>query len=123
MSNINNFTDLKAWEESHSLVIMLYRVTKGYPKDEIFGITNQMRRAAVSITSNIAEGFGRQTYREKAQFYSVAFGSLTELQNQLMISRDVGYMSTKEYGEFEDQYLICQKLICGLIKSTKLKIL
>jgi len=116
---IQNFKDLDAWKEGHLLVLMIYRATKKFPKDEIFGIINQMRRAAVSITSNIAEGFSRQHYKEKAQFYSMALGSLTELQNQLEISKDVGYISIEDFPEIDDKSIKVHKIINGLIKSCK----
>src|SRR3989339_2007656 len=86
------FTDLNAWKEGHKLAVKIYEITKNFPKEELYGITSQMRRCAVSITSNIAEGFSRQTSKEKVQFYSIARGSLTELQNQLIISKDIGYI-------------------------------
>jgi four helix bundle protein len=119
---IQNFTDLNAWKESHALVLMVYELAKIFPREEIFGITNQIRRAAVSITSNLAEGFGRQTYKEKVQFYSISLGSLTELQNQLIISKDIKYLTVEDFIAAENQFIIAQKLICGLIKSTKSKI-
>jgi four helix bundle protein len=79
-----------------------------------------MRRCAVSITSNIAEGFGRRTYKEKVQFYYIAQGSLTELQNQLLISRDVGYLSEEIYTACNYQTIVVHKLLTGLIKHSKL---
>jgi four helix bundle protein len=65
---IKDFTDLKTWEEGHKLVLMIYKITKSFPKDELYSLVDQMRRAVVSITSNVAEGFGRQGYKEKIQF-------------------------------------------------------
>lgn len=116
---IESFKDLEAWKEGHKLVILIYKLTKLFPKDEIFGIINQMRRAAVSITSNIAEGFSRQSMKEKSQFYSIAKGSLTEIQNQILISKDVGYMKDTEYNEAENQSIKVNKLITGLLKYTR----
>lgn len=118
-NKIKSFTDLNTWKEGHTLVLQVYKATKIFPKDEIFGITNQLRRAAVSITSNIAEGFSRASYKEKAQFYSIALGSLTEVQNQLIISRDIGYLSKEEFCKCEDQSITSNKLLNGLIKSSK----
>ena len=116
---IKAFTDLNAWKESHSLVLMLYKATKNFPKDEMFGLTSQMRRAAVSITSNIAEGFGRQTYKEKVQFYYMAQGSLTELKNQVIIARDIGYLEDANFQQLEKQSNIAHRLLQGLITKSK----
>lgn len=116
---ICSFTDLNTWKEGHQLVLMIYKTTKGFPKDELFSLTNQVRRCVVSITSNIAEGFSRQSYKEKIQFYYISQGSLTELQNQLIISRDVGYISDAKFKELFDQSVVVNKLLNGLIKSSK----
>jgi four helix bundle protein len=82
MNKIKDFKDLNTWREAHKLVLMIYGATKTFPREEIFSLTSQVRRAAISITSNIAEGFGRQGYKEKIQFYYFAQGSLIELKNQ-----------------------------------------
>ena len=118
---IKSFTDLYAWKEAHKLVIMIYKVTRQFPKDELFGLTNQIRRAAVSVTSNIAEGFSRNTFRDKTQFYSISLGSLTEVQNQLLIARDVGYIDNKIFQEIGGQTVIVSKLCNGLLKSNRSK--
>lgn len=116
---IKSFTDLVAWKEGHSLVLKIYKISEKFPSKEIFGITNQMRRCAVSITSNIAEGFSRKTYKDKAQFYSIALGSLTELQNQILIAKDINYIDSKIFKELADKTVIIHKLINGLIKSSR----
>jgi four helix bundle protein len=118
-SKIKEFTDLRAWQEAHKLVIGLYKESKSFPKEELFGLTSQMRRAAVSITSNIAEGFGRQGYKEKVQFYYLAHGSLVELKNQLLIALDVGYLNTKTYTELNEQLKSAHRLLQGLITKSK----
>jgi len=119
---IRKFTDLNAWKEAHELVLMTYKITKVFPKEERFGLTSQLRRCAVSITSNIAEGFSRQSYKEKVQFYSVALGSVTELQNQILIARDVGYIVKNEFQKIAKQSIRVHKIINGLIKSSKSRI-
>jgi len=116
---IRSFTDLEAWKESHTLVLKIYKTTKTFPPKEQFGLTNQLRRAAVSITSNIAEGFSRNSYKEKVQFYSVALGSLYEVQNQLLVARDVGYLSDNVFDECSKQSIVASKLINGLIKKSR----
>ncbi len=116
---INSFTDLKAWQEGHKLVIMIYKITKKFPKEEIFALISQMQRAAVSITSNIAEGFGRQTYKEKVQFYYQSQGSLTELKNQILVAKDIGYISKEDFDRLVYQINIAHQLLQGLITKTK----
>ena len=116
---IRSFFNLDAWRESHSLVISVYIMTKLLPKEELFGLVSQMRRCAVSITSNIAEGFSRQSYKEKIQFYFMSLGSVTELQNQLFVTKDVGYINKEEFEKLYDQSIKVHKIINGLIKGAK----
>src|SRR3989344_3084253 len=113
---IRSFTDLNAWKEGHKLVLVVYETTKKFPKEELFGLTNQLRRCVVSITSNLAEGFSRQSYKEKVQFYSIAQGSVTEAQNQLLIARDIGFIDNKSFQKVANQSVVVHKLISGLIK-------
>jgi four helix bundle protein len=118
-SKIKSFTDLNAWKFVHILVLDIYHVTNSFPKEEMFGLTNQLRRAVVSYTSNIAEGFSRNSYKEKAQFYSMALGSLTEVQNQLIIAKDLGYIGEEMFKKLEDQAIIINKITNGLIKKSR----
>lgn len=122
ISKIKSFTDLDAWKEGHRLVLEIYKITKKFPKEEIFGLTNQLRRAAVSFTSNIAEGFSRNFYKEKSQFYSMALGSLTEIQNQLLVAKDIGYITKDEFNKIANQTVKISKITNGLIKKSKSKI-
>lgn len=116
---ITSFTKLDAWKEGHVLVLLVYKTTKEFPKEELFGLVMQMRRSAVSITSNIAEGFSRQSYKEKIQFYMIALGSLTELQNQLLVARDVEFVSDDMFDEIAAQAVRVSKILNGLIKKSK----
>ncbi len=118
---IQSFTDLEVWKQAHKLVIEIYRVTKKFPKEERYSLVDQMRRAAISITSNIAEGFSRQGKKEKLQFYFMARGSLTELQNQLLVARDIEYLITEEFNKIAQQSISVHKLLNGLIKSAVAK--
>lgn len=111
--------DLDSWKEAYALVLMMYRMTVSFPRTEMFGLVSQMRRSAISITSNIAEGFSRESYREKVQFYAIAHGSLTELQAQIIIAHDVDYLDQHEYDQLMSQSIICHRLLNGLIKKTK----
>ncbi|TSC88276.1 MAG: S23 ribosomal protein [Microgenomates group bacterium Gr01-1014_7] len=116
---IQSFTDLNAWREGHQLVLEIYKVTKLFPIEERYGLIDQMRRSAVSITSNTAEGFSRKTKKEKAQFFYMTLGSITELQNQLLIARDIGYLSRDKFQNIAEKTVTVSKLINGLIKSSK----
>lgn len=114
---IKSFTGLKVWQKGHVLVLDVYQETKSFPKDELFGLTSQIRRAVISITSNTAEGFARRSKREKSQFYSVALGSLVEVQNQLLIARDLGYLSKQTFNALAQQTVELSKMFNSLIKS------
>jgi len=117
MEKIKNFSDLEVWKKAHTLDIEIYKVTKPFPKEEMFSLINQMRRASISISSNIAEGFGRSSLKEKAQFYYIASGSLTELQNQLLVSKDVQYLSLEKFDSIFPLTIEIHKMLNGLIKS------
>jgi len=116
---IKSFTDLNTWKEGHKLVLMIYKTTNDFPDIEKFGLVSQMRRCVVSITSNIAEGFSRKGSKEKIQFYFISLGSITELQNQLLISRDLKFIKEKDFQEIGQQTVVVQKLTNGLIKFIK----
>jgi len=121
--NIRSFTDLKTWQLGHAVVLAVYDLTKNFPKEEQFGLTNQLRRAAVSITSNVAEGFNRYSRKEKAQFYAVSLGSLAEVQNQLLVARDVGYVTHQKFQEVAEKTVELSKATNGLIKSCRSTVL
>jgi len=120
-TKIKSFTDLFAWREAHKLVLLIYKITKGFPNDERFGLTSQLCRAGISISSNIAEGFSRGTMKDKIQFYRIAQGSITEVQNQLLIARDINYLEKNNFNKIADQTILVSKLTNGLIKSSKSK--
>lgn len=114
---IKSFTDLHAWREAHALVLEIYSITKNFPKEELFVLTSQIRRSAVSIDSNIAEGFSRNSAKDKLQFYAIALGSLTEIQSQLLIARDLGYVPGEQFNKTAERTVTVSRLINGLKKS------
>ena len=89
---IKSFTEMNVWKKAHQVTLGIYRATKKFPDDERFGLVSQMRRAAVSIPANIAEGFGRRKKADKARFYNVSEGSVEELKYFLILARDLGYV-------------------------------
>ncbi len=116
---IQKFTDLYAWQEGHKLVLIIYKETEIFPDKERFSITDQMRRAVVSITSNIAEGFSRRSSKEKGRFYNMAQSSLVELQNQLIISKDISYLTGDKFVKVINQLVTVNKLLSGLLRATR----
>ncbi len=114
---IKNFEDLELWQVAHGLVLDIYCITKEFPKDELYGIVSQLRRAALSITSNIAEGFSRYHYNDKIRFYHNARGSLSEVKNCLILSKDIGYVSSEKHKNLSSKSDRVLMLINGLIRS------
>lgn len=115
------FRDLIVWQEAYGLTLEIYKVTKSFPREELYGLTSQVRRAAVSVTSNIAEGFGRAGSKEKDQFYAMAHGSLSEVESQLLIAVGIEYLTQEEYEKIE---VVCDKtsrLLQGLRRANKEK--
>jgi len=93
---LKSYRELIVWQKAYLLVLEIYRITKEYPKSETFGLAQQMRRAAVSIPSNIAEGYGRKHKTDYHRFLSIAYGSLSELETQYLLSIDLGYITQNE---------------------------
>ena len=107
--------DLDVWKNSIELVTEIYRISKDFPKDEMYGLTSQIRRAAVSVPSNIAEGAGRKHKKEFIQFLFVARGSLSELETQITISLNLEYISLSVHDELTEKITIIRKQLHGLI--------
>ena len=120
---ITKFTDLISWQEAHKLVLSVYSVTKEFSADEKFGLVGQMRRAAISVTSNIAEGFGRYTSKDKVHFFTMSKTSLAELQNQMIVSKDLNYVDAEKFDSFFKQSVIVDSLIAGMQKSALDKVI
>lgn len=111
--------NLEVWKKGMRLVLEVYKLTNHFPRAEGYGLVSQMRRAVVSVPSNIAEGLARRTDKEKLQFLYVCQGSLSELDTQLEISRMLEFVNEEIYREIEAEILTVQKLLSGLIRSIK----
>ncbi len=118
-SKIVSFTDLESWREAHRLYVSIYSASKEFPSEELYGLTSQIRRAALSVTSNIAEGFSRRSNADRVHFNVIAHGSLTEVQNQLLAASDIGILSSQGFSSLATQAVQAHKLITGLINATK----
>ncbi len=118
---ITNHKDLKVWQRSINFVKEIYKLSNNFPDREIFGLTSQMRRAAVSIPSNIAEGAARNGKTEFIRFLYISLGSLAETETQLIIANELNYLSNETYNEISDELIIIRKMLLSLIKSLKTK--
>lgn len=114
---MNNFRKLKIWKHSIELSTDVYELTKKYPKSEMYGLTSQIRRSVISISSNIAEGAGRQSQKEFIQFLNIAKGSCYELETQLLISQNLNFIMKDEYQNLEDKLVKIEKMIYVFIKK------
>ena len=122
MNVIQNYTDLEVWQKSRELTNSIYTISKSFPDGERFGLTNQMRRCAVSVSSNIAEGCGRSSFKETVHFLYIARGSLYELETQLYLSQDQKFISNDMSQQLQDNVITCKKLLNGFINYYKSKI-
>lgn len=116
---IKHFSDLDTWKVNHELVLAIYKITKKFPKEEIYSLTDQIRRAVSSITANIAEGWGRYHYADRIRFYYQARGSNCEVQNFLILSKDLGYINEMEYNNLQNLAIKGFQVINGLIRSVE----
>jgi four helix bundle protein len=114
---VKNFYDLDVWKKGHSLVLEIYKLTQRFPKEELYGITSQIRRAVSSITANIAEGFERFHFKDKIRFYYQARGSIAEVQNFLLLAKDLNFINLEECKISGEKANEVRKLLNGLIQS------
>ena len=117
---IKTFTDLEVWKSGRNLRILVFKASKKFPKNEDYVLTSQIKGSAISITSNIAEGFGRRSYKEKIQFYYVSQGSLNELKDQLLTAKEADYIDKKDFIRLIEVANATHKMLQGLIKKTRL---
>lgn len=118
---IHSYKDLIIWQKSILLIEKIYQLTRIFPKEELYGLTNQIRRAAVSVASNIAEGQSRGSLKEYIQFLTISFGSIAEIDTQLYIAMKIGYINEKQYQEIYLLLLEIQKMTQVLIYKLKNK--
>jgi four helix bundle protein len=114
---MKDFHNLKVWERAHKLTLSIYMITKQFPKDELYGLTSQMRRAAASIPTNIAEGCGRDSQTELTRFLYIAMGSSSELDYQLLLSHDLQYLEDKTFQEFSTELIEIRRMLNAFIQK------
>jgi four helix bundle protein len=116
---MRDHTKLRAFELADELAFLVYQVTAGFPKEELYGLTSQMRRAAVSVPSNIVEGCARNSQLDYLRFITIAFGSLRELHYQLGLSKRLGFLKNQDSSLIEPKVVEAEKVINGLIRSLR----
>ena len=118
---MKNFRDLKVWEKAHLLTLDCYRSTESLPKAEMFGLTSQIRRAAVSIAANIAEGCGKRGNGEFQRFLNMAAGSASELEYHVLLARDLRYLDQVVYKRLSDAVVEVKRMLAALIRKVELE--
>jgi four helix bundle protein len=118
---LKNYKELKVWQKSYQLCLEIYKITARFPKEERFGLTSQIRRAAVSVPSNIAEGYGRKTTADYIRSLYIAYGSNCELETQNLLSGDLGYIESALLKGIKDEIQEVERMLKALIKSLENK--
>lgn len=116
---MKDFHQLKVWEKSHQLALAVYKATKEFPKEELYGLTSQIRRASMSIPTNIAEGCGRYTDADFAKFLQIAMGSACETEYQLLLSRDLGFLCKEEFDKLNTDTTEVKRMLASLLKTIR----
>ena len=118
---MKDFKELRVWQKSHLLTLAVYNATKSFPRDELYGLISQIRRSAISIPSNISEGCGRLSDKELAHFLVIANGLASELAYQLLLSKDLEYISELDYNQFDQDLTQIRKMLNAFIKKLNSK--
>jgi len=116
---MKDFKELRVWAKAHELTLLIYRLTREFPRDEIYGLISQMRRSAVSIGANIAEGCGRRTDGEMARFLQIARGSASETEYHLLLARDLRFLSESDYASTEKKIVEVQRMLTSLVQKVQ----
>ena len=116
---MKDFRTLKVWERSHALTLAIYKATEGFPKQELYSLTNQIQRAAVSIPANIAEGCGKDSDAELKRYFTIAMGSASELEYLLLLAHDLGYLQDNLYQSMQNDLVETRKMLNAFIQRLK----
>jgi four helix bundle protein len=114
---LRNYRDLEVWGKAHKLTLLLYQKSRSFPKEEFYGLTSQLRRSAISIGANLAEGCGRQTTPELARFVRIAMGSASELDYHLLLALDFGYLHADEHKVLSQELTRARKMLASLLAT------
>jgi four helix bundle protein len=120
---MEDFKNLKVWAKAHQLTLAVYQRTRGFPREEIYGVTSQVRRASASVGANIAEGCGRRSDPEMKRFRQRARGSASELEYHLLLARDLGFLTAAEFKDLEEKTMEIQRMLASLVQRLQRPIL
>jgi four helix bundle protein len=116
---MRDFRELKVWERSHKLTLEVYRATSHFPKEELYGLTSQIRRASASVPANIAEGCGRNGVAELGRFFNIAMGSASELEYHLLLAHDLGFLGSNSYKELSELTVEVKRMLGSYLQKLK----
>jgi four helix bundle protein len=116
---MQNFKELKVWQKSHLMVLKIYENTRLFPKEELYGLTSQLRRSAISVPANLAEGCGKDSRADVANYFQVALGSLHETEYYILLSKDLLYVADEKYKELDEKVQEVKAMLIALIKSVR----
>lgn len=118
---MRDFKKLEVWQDAHTLTLKIYKLSKTFPKEELYGLTSQIRRACMSVPTNIAEGCGRATPGELKRFCDFAMGSASEVEYQLLLAKDLSYIDSHMYDEINQEFIVLKKRLNSFIQRLKAK--
>ncbi|MGA8539098.1 MAG: four helix bundle protein [Terriglobales bacterium] len=116
---MEDFKELRVWSKAHELTMLVYRLTRAFPRDEIYGLTSQIRRSAASIGANIAEGCGRHSDGEMARFLQIARGSASETEYHLLLAKDLGFLQEGDFQAAEQAVVAVQRMLTALVQKVR----
>jgi four helix bundle protein len=116
---MKDFKDLKVWSKAHELTVRIYELTRTFPREEMYGLTSQLRRSASSIGANIAEGCGRRSDGEFTRFLQIARGSASEVEYHLLLARDLGFLAGADYREFEQRIVEVERMLTSFVQKVQ----
>jgi four helix bundle protein len=116
---LKDFKELRVWSKAHELAILVYKLTRAFPRDEVYGLTSQVRRSAASIGANIAEGYGRHSDGEMTRFLQIARGSASETEYHLLLAKDLGFLQEADFQVAEQAVVVVQRMLTALVQRVQ----
>ncbi|MBN1480726.1 four helix bundle protein [candidate division KSB1 bacterium] len=116
---MQDFRNLKVWEKSHAFTLIIYKMTKAFPKDELYGLTSQIRRSSSSIPTNLAEGCGQSSDAQLARYVQISIGSASEVEYQLLLAKDLGYIQDSNYQDLNKDINQIKRMLIAFLKKLK----